>query len=212
MANFLYTDLIDEVLPYLAADPSDPVTEAAIRRTVIEFCRESWIWKHIADTQHLRARVQAYDIEPPLGADIVTVMTATAAGRDIQARRPDWLDENHPYWKSDTGIVRYFTQIDTSQILLVNIPDETLANGLQMTLALQPTQAAESFPQWIGNKYIYQLAEGAISRLMLMNKKPWSDMKEGAYRRGLFDSAIAAARSDAVSGLARAPTRTTSYH
>ena len=31
MANIKYSELLDEVLPYLAADPSDPVTENAIK-------------------------------------------------------------------------------------------------------------------------------------------------------------------------------------
>lgn len=212
MANIQYSDLIDEVLPQLAADPSDPVTEQAIKRAVIEFCRESWIWQFFPDAQNVRSRVAEYDIETPAGADVVTMVDVSLNNVPLVPKSIAWLNANLPGWRTTTATVKHYTQIDTDQVILAPLPAENVTNGLTMTVALQPSQTATSFPKWIANQYIYQIADGAIAKLMLMPNKPWTDLVNGQDHRTRFEQAFNDARESAVSALGRAAQRTSSQH
>lgn len=212
MATTKYSDLIDDVLPSLAADPSDPVTEHAIKRAVIEFCAGSWVWHHLPDPIDVEVSESTYDLEMPTGTDISTVMSASLNGVPLDPKSILWLDSNIPRWKQQVATPKYFTQVDTEQIILAPVPEVTSAQGLTMTLALQPSQSSTNFPRWIYSQYSYALADGAMAYLMLMPGKPWTDIKNGADRRSSFDAAIANARASAVTALGRAPQRTTSQH
>lgn len=212
MANTQYSDLISEVLPQLAADPSDPVTEQAIKRAVIEFCRESWVWRYIPDTQDVVAGLLEYDLEPPQGADVVAVLDVQVNNVPVTSRTIEMLNQEFPGWRTTSKTTKHFTQVDTSQILLAPLPEVGITAGLSMTLALQPKLTATSFPSWIANQYMERLADGAVGRLMLMSNKPWSDPANGADHRRRFEAAIANARNDAASALGRAPVRVTGQH
>lgn len=212
MATTKYTDLIDDVLPLLAADPSDPVTEGAIKRTVIEFCGGSWIWKAFQDPVTIKAGVNTYDLEPDTGADVTTILAAELDGLTLDAKDVPWLNVNAPRWRTVGGAVKYFTQIDTESVVLAPLPDVTVSKGLTITLAQQPSQSATGFPSWIYNQFIYALIDGAVSRLMLMPNKGWSDPGTGLDRRAKFESAIANARNSSVSALGIAPMRTRPQH
>lgn len=212
MANTLYSDLVDEVLPHLAADPSDPVTENAIKRTVIEFCKDSWVWRYFPDPQNLIANLAEYDLEPPSGADITAILDVQIENVPITPKSHDWLNLNIPGWRTTPGTPKYYTQIDTAQIILAPPPAYNVTGAILMTAALQPSQKATGFPTWIANQYIYQIVDGAIGKLMLMGEKPWTDIANGANRRDRFEAAIANARNDGVSALGRAPVRASYQH
>lgn len=212
MANIQYSDLIDEVLPQLAADPSDPVTEQAIKRAVIEFCRESWIWQFFPDAQNVRSGTAEYDIEPPSGADVVTVVDVEYNRVPLTPKSVAWLNKEIPGWRTTGAAVKHYTQIDTEQVILAPLPAENITNGLVMTVALQPSQKATGFPSWIAAQYIYQIAEGAMAKLMLMPNKPWTDMATGQDHRTRFEQAFNDARESAVSALGRAAVRVSAQH
>jgi len=212
VANIKYSELLDEVLPNLAADPSDPVTENAIKRAVIEFCAASWVWKHLPDAIDVTAGEATIDLEPLPGTDIAAVMSASLEGIPLDAKSTDWLDAELRNWRSERDRPKYFTQVDTEQLILARVPDATITAGLTLTLALQPSHNATGFPKWIFNQHVYALADGAMAKLMLMPAKPWTDVVNGQDRRSRFEAAIANARAAAVAGLGRAALRTTAQH
>lgn len=212
MALIKYADLIDDVLPHLPADPSDPVTENAIKRTVIEFCAGSWIWRAFQDPVTVKAGVNTYDLEPDTGADVSTVLAAELDGLPLKPRDLPTLNAEIPRWRTVSGTIKYFTQLDTESLILAPLPDVTVTNGLTITLALQPSQASTGFPGWIYSQYIYALVDGAVARLMTMPNKGWTDVATGLDRRAKFENAIGNARNSAVSALGIAPQRTKSQH
>lgn len=212
MANIKYSDLLDDVLPHLAADPSDPVTEYAIKRACIDFCSGSWLWKHIPDPVDVVAGENTYDLEPLPGTDIATVIAAEHNNVPLDPKAIEWLNKEIPGWRTTRNTPKYFTQVDTEQIILAAVPEASIASGLTLTLALQPAQNSTGMPKWIVNQYLYVLADGAMARLMLMPNKPWTDLATGQDRRSKFEAAIANARASAVSALGRAAQRTASQH
>lgn len=212
MATIKYDDLISDVLPHLAADPSDPVTRNAIKRTVIEFCAGSWIWKVFQDPVSVKAGVNTYDLEPETGTDVSAVIAVELDGLPLKPQNVSWLNGEIPRWKSVSGAVKYYTQIDTETLILAPLPDTSLSNALTITLAVQPSQKSTGFPAWIHNQFIYALVDGAVARLMLMPNKSWTDTAAGFDRRTKFEAAIADANNTAVSALGRAPVRVKPQH
>ena len=212
MAIIKYSELLDDVLPSLAADPSDPVTEYAIKRACIEFCAESWIWKDLGDPLDVEAGEAVYALEPANGADITAVMDVAYNGTPLTAKSISWLDSQLPGWRTTQATPQYFTQVDSEQIILAPVPPDTLADGLTLTVALQPTSNSAGLPKWIVNQYMYALAEGAIARLMLMPDKPWTNIGNGQDRRRNFEASIANARAGAVTALGRAALRVAPQH
>lgn len=212
VANKKYADLISDVLPFLAADPSDPVTEKAIKRTVIEFCAGSWIWQVFMDPVSVRAAVNEYDLEPETGADVSAVVSAELDGTPLSAKAPTWLHREIPRWRTVTGTPKYFTQLNTETVLLAPLPQESSNRGLTLTIAQQPSQNADSFPAWIYNQFADALINGAVSRLMLMTGRPWADAGNGMARKSDFEADVANARNTAVSALGIAPVRSKSQH
>lgn len=212
MATTKYSDITSEVLPLLAAFPPDPLVENVIKRSVIEFCSDSLIWKHLPDPLDVEAGESGYIIEVPSGSEVATVMSVAFDGDKIEPRSTEWLDTELIGWRADLATPKYFTQVESNQIILAPVPDSNITGGLVLTIALRPQINSIGFPKWIANKYLYQIADGAASKLMLMSGKAWSDPANGAYRKSQFDSAIAEARETSAKGLGRSVIRTTSYN
>ncbi len=212
MATTKYSDLVTEVLPVLAADPSDPVTEHAIKRAAIEFIGKSWVWRDLPDAIDVTQGEAAYDLEPPQGADISMVVTAILDGTPLDPTTPEWLDQNVRDWRTEQDTPRYFAQVDTEQVILAKVPSSTVTAGLVLTVAVQPSVNSTGIPKWIASKYLDEITSGALARLLLMPGQPWTDMALGKDHEGKFKAGIANARADIVAGLNSAPTRTSSQH
>ena len=212
MANTEYIDLLDDVLPVLTADPSDPVTEAAARRVVTEFCAATWVWQHLPAPINVVANQAAYALTAPADADIAAVLAAEHDAIPLDPKTPAWLNESLPRWRTVAGTPRYFTQTETGQLVLAPVPGAGLPSGLTTVLALQPKKTATGAPDWLMTKYRYSLVDGVLARLMLMSDKPWTDLANGQDRRASYESAVANARADAVSALGGGVLRVTPQH
>lgn len=212
MASTKYSDMLTDVLPYLAADPSDPVTEYAIRRTVVDFCADTLLWRYIPDSQDVVAGEAYYDLDAPNGGQVNNVLYAKLDGVPLINKSVEWLNANEPRWDTDSGVSKYFTQLDSDQLILALVPDSSYTDGLSMMLSLYPSAESTSFPSWIANQYGYTIALGAVSRLMLMPQKPWTDLAVGSAFKSEYEGNKSNARADAVMALSRASVRTGNEH
>lgn len=207
-----YTAFLLDVVPHLAADPSEPVTVNAIKNAAIEFCKKSWIWREYTDPISLKKGVYTYDLSPNTSADISAVVTARLNDQALTPARQDELDEQLPNWQTVPGTPKKFSQLDTATILMAPLPDIDYPKGLVLSLALQPLRSSDELPDWIATQYWEGIALGAVAKLMLMTKKPWSDPQTGLDKRQQFEAAIGDAKDDVLKGLSRAATRTTPQH
>jgi hypothetical protein len=211
MISTKYTDCFNDVLPELPGVPP-ALAEYAIRNSVIEFCQRSTVWRVAADSQDVEAGNNTYDLEPPVGADVVDIIVLSVNGAPCDPVSEDALKAANPTWRTSGGTISAFMQQDTTSVVLARVPSETYVNGLEMTLALAPRRNSTSFPAWIWAKYFEGISAGAKAKLMRMPKKPWSDQQTALYYQSIFDAAAAGASADAARSLTRAAIRTTSHH
>lgn len=207
MATF--DSFLPDVLPYLAADPGEPVVLHAIKRTATRFCTESWVWKHLPAAMNVTAGQALYTPAAPDGAAVARILTAEYDGTPLDPDEVTQLALTMPRWRTDTGTPRRFAQLTPESITLVPVPSSSLAGSLTLTLALRPADDADDLPDWLASAYVDEIVSGVLSRLMLMPGKPWTDLANGQDRREQFRSAIASARADAVDGLGGGVLRTT---
>lgn len=211
MSTVKYTDCFNEVLPELPGVPT-ALAENAIRNAVIDFCQKSTVWRHWPDPQTVTVGVNTYDLEPPAGADVASIVDLSVDGDPCTPASEDDLKAVDPTWRTNTGTVKHYMQQDTTTVVLVKVPDSTYTNGLQMTLALAPRRNSASFPAWIWTKYYEGIAAGTKAKLMRMPKKPWTDKDAADDYQRIFDAAAAGASADAARSLTRAAIRTSSQH
>lgn len=93
-------------------------------------------------------------------------------------------------WSAMVGTPQGFTIQVPSQFILVPMPDTSYPNSIQMTLSLKPTRAATGMEQWVMDKYRDELASGALSRLLIMLQKPWSNPQLGEFYKQRFETGI----------------------
>lgn len=209
MADAQLTDLLSGVMPLMLSDPSRPLVESVIRRTVREFCARSRVWQVVTDPMNVTAGVRDVDLDVPMGATVVAVLSLNLGGPRLEPVSSGmWLHSDR--YDDRTGEPRCFTQLDTEQVILLPTPDTTRPGALVATLALQPSLSATTFPGWILDRYEEALASGTAAKLMLMPQRAWSDPNTGVDLRARFEAAIANASGTAVTG--PGPLRTTSQH
>lgn len=210
MATSKFSDLYPDVLPLLAADPSEPVMDRAIRRAAIEFCDLSRVWRVTPDAMTTVAGEGFYDLEPPAGAEVAHVVGVKVAGRLLPARTLMEVERTVANWRG-TGEVQCFTQMDPEQIVMAPAPSES-GLSLEIVAAMRPTLKASTLPGWIVSRYGHYIAAGAASKLMLMPDKPWTAGQAGVLMRDTFMTGVAEAKGDGESAMGTAIIRTTPQH
>jgi hypothetical protein len=114
-----------------------------------------------------------------------------------------WVGVN---WRTDVNLPTRFYFPDDTTVGLVMPPDSQ--GVLRINAALKPSHQSTTFPDWIADRYDSAIAIGAKAKLLMEPKKPWSDLKLGAYYQRQFDDEIGEARVITARGATRAPLRT----
>lgn len=201
--------ILKDVLPYLSADPSQPVTMAALRRAAYDLCNDAWLWRTDAQPVGVTAGQASYVLTPTEGM-IAHVFEARFDGKRLDPIMRSNLDEEVPGWLTSQGTPHRFYSRHIGDITLVKTPIS--AGTLTATVAVVPGFGESEVPDWLVHSHHYTIADGAIAHLLLMVGKPWSDANLGAFYRTKFDEACGLAKQAALQEHASAPIRGASEH
>lgn len=80
--------------------------------------------------------------------------------------------------------------------------------AIELWVALKPSQTAEGIPDFLYDQYADPLAQGALSRLLAMKGKAWSDPAGAATARGIYERYVGDVQALASRGFSRAKART----
>lgn len=77
-------------------------------------------------------------------------------------------------------------------------PDSVITDGVKVkaVLTTRNTTTAELAPSWIYDRWSEHIAAGALFRLMIMRRRPWSDPEMAVFYRTLFFNGIAESLKD----------------
>lgn len=198
------------IMPEVPGAP-EPLMDHYIRQCAISFFEESQTWVVDATAVDLVASTGTYTLAAPAsittGADVAQIKWAWVNGTQIFPASQEELGQLMTYWADvEAGAVSNYTQLTQDTVTLYPIPNFDLVSGLQMKLAVRPSLTSTGVPDWLGQKYVTEIAAGAKSDMMGMVGQPWSN-PEGEAKYG---AAYAKALTKATVEGNRSFTRTTS--
>lgn len=199
----LWSDLYDYALPDLPGCPVVAV-EVALRQSAIAFAEQSLAWKYDHPDIAVVAATADYAFVPPAGAVVHAITYAEFSDKEIQTRASEFGIRIED-WRSQTGTPEYVLGGATS-LTLVPTPD--VSGTLKLEVALKPPPTATGIDDAMFNEFREAIVHGALSRLMLSPKKPYSDGSLGAYHAQQFTIKTGQAGMRTARNYTRAPLHT----
>jgi len=194
-------DLLDWV-PSVQADVPNcptPMMVDAIRQVVIDFCRRSRYWRHecspLVTTVVDGAAIREYELDTPVQTRVVAIRSLRLEGKALAEMSMDALDNEEPGWRTATGTPSGYALTDTGTVLLDGDPVEN--SELAATVALMPSQDAQTCGDIIYADFRDAVTAGASARLKSMSDKPWTDPNLVMLRRSEYEAGVTAAMSRA---------------
>ena len=196
----------DEVLPDVPGC-SQPMAKNAIRNAAIEFFGRSWTWRADHPAIDAVANQAAYPYALTNGQKVAMPLAVWYDGKPLTAKTQGELESMYADWRSQVGTPLYYLQEGYEALMLVPKPAASLTGAIELKVAVQPSRDSADLPDEMWENCLDAIASGAKARLFAMKKKPWTDPQRAAYHQGLFDRAVAAAKSSATRGRVRSRAR-----
>ena len=178
--------------------------DMALRRAAIAFCEQSMAWRESHNPISVTSGTAEYDFVPPDQAVVHTVTYAQFESEELEITGES--DIRIYKWREQTGLPKYLLGGATS-LTLVPEPDED--GTLTLIVILKPSAGSTELPDILYNEYREPIVHGALSRLLLSPKKPYTDAGLASYHQHQFQIKTAAAGTRADRNYTRAALRTT---
>jgi hypothetical protein len=176
-----FATLLDLVLPWLPGC-TDELALIYIRQAAREFCDQSWCWLRVSEPTPTIANDPELDLD--IGADeqFVRLLSASMEGRDLCVGRDMRITDA---MLSSIGTPTHVWSATRINLTLWPVP---AASGALVTsqICVQPSDTAQGMPKELLALYGETIAAGALSKLLTMPKKPWTDTALGLERRAYF--------------------------
>lgn len=200
MATAIST-LTPDVRVYIPEVPSF-VVQRHLLRSVREFCEETRAWR-VSGTLSTVAGTATISLSSllPTTTELVDIisMKNSQGGAPLVPRTFKWLDENITNWRSDSNdTANYYVLESNNTIRLTPTPASTVSGAYYTRIAVKPTISATTLDDVLVNKFRETIISGALGLLLMIPRKPWTDAKMAAYHTAKFESAMAAAKTEAA--------------
>jgi hypothetical protein len=199
----LWSDFYDLLSPDVPGCPQSAQT-LALRQAAIAFCEQSQAWKYEHPSISVTVATEDYDFDPPPNAVVHAIDYAEFNDQEIEvktAQNDVWLWN----WRHQDGTPQYVIGHPT---YLTLIPTPNVEGTLTLTVILKPSPVADGIDDDLFNEWRDAIVHGALARLMMSPKKPYTDLQLATYHNNKFqvDTASAGIRSDR--NYTRAPLQT----
>ena len=184
-----YETLLPDVLSLVPACP-EMLAERAIRSAVIELCEKTDAYQKQLDSVTAVANIYEYDLEPPAGTIVHRIVWVTYDGKPLEPVSSGLLEQRKENWREETGTPEYFIKQGLDQFNLVPVPSATLSRGVEIRVALKPTQTSNACDDEIMTDYRDTIINGALFRLCRMPSQDWTDFNAAGVYNSLFNEGL----------------------
>lgn len=171
-----------------------PITliERNVRLAIIELCEFSMAWRVVLDDMDIVAGTNEYALTVPANTRVVSVAYAGDDNLRILPTTMMTLDSMPEPWRQTATNNRasqasWYYLPDRSTIRLVLTPFEAKTAGLSVIVSLKPTQDAKSVEDFLYEDHLEDIRHGALSKILRIPKKEWTDAREAEVNRLLFE-------------------------
>ena len=204
MSTATWDQFYDQVLP-LVKGCGVEMAKAKIIDAAIEFCQETRVWKADHAAIDAVANQKTYDFVPPVAnTKVERIERAWYDGKEILPKTEAELRELYANWPTEAGTPLYYLQEGLESVRLVPYPTASLVGALVMKVSLRPSQAATGIDTTIWERYIDEIAAGALALLFAIPDKPWTNPAQVSFYGGMYEQARDRARLKAFKGFTRA--------
>lgn len=161
----------NDILPYASGLTPGGNVDWAIKAAAVEFCERS----RAVQTEHtinVVGGTHTYTIPAPT---VVQIENALYMGEDIDPTTVREQTARNILWRTEGGRVDWYLRPADQTIRLVRIPSASVTGGLVLTVSTEPDVAAATLDDELYNAHRVAIAEGALSKLLAQQKRPWSD-------------------------------------
>lgn len=185
-----------------------PLIDHYVRQAAIYFLKESQVWTQTLDAIDIVDGTASYTLTVPAsittGAEVSMVKWAWADGNQIFPASQEELSMLNSNWETMTGsALTHYTQLVDTEIRVFPEPDFSLTGGLVIKAVLRPTLTSTGVPDWIGTKYVNEIAAKAKADMMGMVSQPWTNPDGETKYSTLFASTLAKATVEANKSFTR---------
>ena len=173
-----WAEFLPDVRPYVPGAPDDLI-EHTIRAVSIEFCKRTKVLRRLYYAD-LYKGVEDYFIEPSDGYIVDVLMHASASGRALPPL------QRYPASGRACGV--YFDRPSTIYVFPPPARDEP--DGLELELALFPSQYSCSIEKSFFEDHAEEIGIGARAQLLMMPNVDWEDQRLGLRYSRWFKDAI----------------------
>lgn len=186
------------VLPYVTTCP-DVTAEQYVRRAAIEFCEAVRPWRYVDTLTTTGANPEPIGI--PAQSEIHQIEEAWF--EDSKLDRLSYVDGSQLAGEGE-GVPSAIYQDGPDAIWL----SPSAVGPLRLSLFLKPSATATTLPDFFMAQYAQVIADGALSRILMLPEQPFSNPALGSRFAASFEGAKVKYFRVASAGQQRAPRRT----
>lgn len=207
MSAVSYESFLPHVLPYVQACFEGQAL-VAIRNACVDFCRDTLVLQQEMTPINVVAGENTYEIGAPSGYLLTQPLALYYVG--LRLERKGQLELERLYtrdWQSLSGSPKVYTQFTPTQVTIALRPSESVTDGLTGRIALVPTRASTEVDDTLLERYLDDVANGAIARLKRTPDQPYTDARGALECEAKFRAGAARARAYVNGGMTHAPMR-----
>lgn len=194
---------INHILPYASGCPRSMAIDEA-RNAIIRLCEDSTIYRVNIPASDVQIGVDDYTITPPAETRMVTFISFQYNGKPIDGYTEEELDQLDYGWREGkAGTPTAYTMLAPDRFKLNRIPEENIVGGMEIRVALKPTETTQEVDDVFYNDWQQAVISGALQNLLSLPKKPWTDMQKAGDYGAQFNHEIQRARARATKGYLR---------
>ncbi len=177
--------------------------ERAMQATLRHFCFETHFWQHDIDPLTLLPFIAAspdtylYEMTLPEDTEVIAIRNFIYDGKDLAMQSPSWLTDRLGNWRERTGEPWYYLMLSDRRVRFGPASDKVRPMAITGRVVLRPSRRAINFSDDL-MEYDQGLIKGALSRLLLMGKKPWSDPGRAKICQMEYMEAVSQAKYQAM--------------
>lgn len=201
----------EQLVPDVALDvigAAEPLMVDALRKSAIQFCRQSRGWRETLAPVDLTANTPQVVLVPPAKSYVLDVIRARHIPTDSKVfpRTREQLDASRSGWEvevADRPIFFFLPKLNT--VRLVPMASATTAGALEFDVALVPTHDSDGIADELDLEYRAAIVAGAKAVLQAMPQKEWTDAASANMNASIFAEGVREARRRAYRSRTRGP-------
>ncbi len=195
------SDFVPDVRVEIPEIPSF-VAERQLLRATREFVEETRSWRvniQVSTTVDI-ATVNLVGFLPA-NTELVDIISAhnINGGAPPIPRTYAWLDKNVSDWRTNSALDAKWYMLDgNTTIRFVPTPSATVVDQYDVRIAVKPLLTATIIDDVVANKYNELIIHGALAKLYLIPRKPWTDANLAVFHQNMFQAGMPGARTEAA--------------